>query len=229
MHRIQFIHQPPANSARSASAVLVSCAFHGVMLGLLLWLTFYYQSHLPPPSGAAPGAPTITLQKMVIVSPPPEPPQPPPATPPTVEAKVVPRLSEAGVPVLAAIPVPPVEKPPVKATKVAPPAAHQIKAAAHVQPKAAKLASFTSAATGRDEMSNPTYPAEAIDRNESGTVYLSVQFDSEGNVLGVKMTQSSGYSILDNDAKSFIRAHWHSSSMAGEVVIAPIQYKLENH
>jgi len=75
---------------------------------------------------------------------------------------------------------------------------------------------------------HPPYPTEAQDRGQTGTVYLDVQFDAQGSVVGTKVTQSSGVPILDSETRSFIRSHWHSSMYAGQIVNVPVQYKLEN-
>jgi len=240
MHRIDFIHKPRADGgpARSLRAFLASCAFHGLLLCLILWLAFLYRSQMPPlKSGSAFGAPSISLEKMIIISPPPQPPAALPAPAPTVAATMPPREPKtkpappkATVPVLAvqpSQPMPAVEPiasktPTVIHTAISHPATTQ----AH--PKPAAPASPSSYASGPNVLPHPPYPLEARDRGQTGTVVMHVQFDARGNVAQAEVAQSSGVPILDSETQSFIRAHWHSAAHAGQTISQPVQYSLEN-
>jgi protein TonB len=238
MSRIDFIHKPRADRSRRRSlrAFLASCAVHGLGICLLLGLAFLYRSQMPPPkSGSAPGAPSISLETMVIVSPPPQPPAPAPtvaaaAPPPEPEAKPPP--PEATVPVLTvqpSKPMPAIQPITAKIRAAIHPAISPTAAAtAQSPPKPAAPASPSSYAPGVNVLPHPPYPTEARDRGQTGTVVMNVQFDARGGVALAEVAQSSGVPILDSETRSFIRAHWHSPSYAGQTVSVPVQYKLEN-
>lgn len=233
MHRIHFIRQPRADGepTRRLRAFLASCVFHGLALGLLLGLTFLYRSHLPPPkSGSAPGAPSILLEKIVIISPPPAPTVTAiaPSPPRKPEAKPPPPL--ATVPLLAAQPTKPAPPSPAKTLVAIHPAiSHPAAATAQSNlPKPAAPVSFSSYAPGPSVLPHPPYPQEARELKQTGTVTLNVQFDSKGDVAQAEVAQSSGVPVLDSATRSFIRAHWHSPAYAGQLVSVPVQYTLQN-
>src|SRR5271156_1858354 len=99
MHRINFVHQPRSdiNPTHGLRAFFASCVFHGLLLGLVIGLGFLYHSHLSPlKSGSAPGSSFISLEKMVVISPPSPPPPPHPPKPAT--ASTPPHALEAKPP-----------------------------------------------------------------------------------------------------------------------------------
>ena len=236
-------------------AFLASCVFHGLMLGSLMALTLAYRSHLPPPkSGSAAGAPALSLETMVIVSPPPQPPAPQPPKPapavdsspafptpaPTVAVITPPRETEeakpapakATVPVLAIQPSTPMQPTQSKAAKIRV-AIHPANSPATVTTtqspsKPATAAACSSYASGLNDMPHPPYPTEAQDRGQTGTVVMNVCFDIKGDVADAKVAQSSGVPLLDTATRSFIRVRWHCPAYAGQVVNVPVQYKLES-
>jgi protein TonB len=236
MHRIQFIHQPHPDGARSLRAVLASCTFHGLALGLLLALTFLYRSEMPPPkSGSAPGSASISLEKIIVVSPPvrPAPPQPPkPATAsiPLRAPEAKPPSPEAAVPLLAAQPVKPALSIPAKTqAAIHPVISHPTVATAQSSPpQPAAPATPSSYAPGLSVLPHPPYPVEARDRGLTGTVVVNVHFNAQGDVARAEVAQSSGVPILDSETRSFIRANWHSPAYAGQTVSVPVQYTLQN-
>jgi len=259
MHGIDFIHKPRSDGgpARSLRAFLASCAFHGLLLGSAVALGFMYRSHLPPiPSGSAPGAPALSMETMVIVSPPPQPPKPmlPPPFPPVTAATPLPKpapavgsISAVGTPAVGGRPAPPEGTVPVLAVQPSKPMqalqspAAKIQAASHPAishtaaataqsspPKPAAAASPSSYAPGPSVLPHPPYPTEARDRGQTGTVIMNVQFNFKGDVADAEVAQSSGVPLLDTATRSFIRAHWHSPAYAGQAVSVPVQYKLEN-
>jgi protein TonB len=232
MDRIQFIHPPRENPARNVRAILASCAFHALMLGALLGLTFYYQLHEPPPpSGSAAGAPTITLEAMVVV---PTPPAPTPVlTPPTVEPPIPTvakplqepispeKLPDEGLPVL---PMKPSKQTLAKTPEQEP---HRPNTESSTKPAPAAMAS--SYAPGVNTLPHPPYPIEARNRGQTGTVVMFVRFDAQGNVEHAEVSVTSGVPELDSETKSFIREHWHSADYAGQTISQPVQYSLEDH
>jgi periplasmic protein TonB len=221
-------------------------------------LGFLYRSHLPPVrSGSAPGAPTLTLQTMVIVSPPsqpppPQPPKPAPAvstipalpapaptvtttTPPPKPAPAVGTISAVGTPAVGSRPAPPEATVPVLAIQPGKPIqalqspAAKISATSHPAiSHTATAASPSSYAPGPSLLPHPPYPTEARDRGQTGTVIMDVQFDVKGDVADARVAQSSGVPLLDTATRSFIRAHWHSLAYAGQAVSVPVQYTLQN-
>ena len=223
MGQLDLISRPRADKGQPhrLRAFLASCAFHGLMLGLILVLAFLCRSQMSPPkSGSAPGAPSISLEKITIVSPPPKP-------APAVGSKPVP--PEATVPVLAVQPVRPMQTTPSK-TPVAihPPISHSPIATTQSSQKPAAAASVSSYAPGPNMLPHPPYPQQAWDLQQTGTVTMNVHFDVKGDVAQVEVTQSSGVPILDSETRSFIRAHWHSAAYAGQTISQPVQYTLEN-
>jgi protein TonB len=244
MSQLDLISSPRADKGQPhrLRAFLASCAFHGLLLCLILWLAFLYHSQMPPlKSGSAFGAASISLEKMIIVSPPPQPPPALPAPAPTVADTTPPREPapavgskpappKATVPILAVQPSQPM--PAVKPAASKTPSmirltiSHPATTQAH--PKPAAPASSSSYARGPNVLPHPPYPLEARDRGQTGTVVMNVQFDARGNVAQAEVAQSSGVSILDSETQSFIRAHWHSTAYAGQTISQPVQYSLEN-
>jgi protein TonB len=53
------------------------------------------------------------------------------------------------------------------------------------------------------------YPSEALKRHEQGTVGLSISVDTEGRIIDVEVSRSSGSGSLDQAATDWIRDHWH--------------------
>lgn len=209
------------------------------MLCLILGLAFLYRSQLlPPKSGSAPGAPSISLEKMIIVSQPSQPPLPqlqkpviaPSAPAPAVVTATPPRESEARpvppeatVPVLAVQPSTPVQKTAPK-TRVTMHPASSPTATAHGLSKPAAATSVSSYAPGVSVFPHPPYPPEAVTHRETGVVLMNVQFDAKGNVARAEVEQSSGVLLLDTETRSFIRMHWHSTEYAGQIISQSVQY-----
>ena len=189
------------NKARHVLVFCASCAFHGLVLVVLLVSTYLCQSHLPPKSGSAPGAPTITLSTLVIVSPPPPAPPPPmvtkpapdpapsPAptpvaveTPPPPEPETKASLPETGVPVLAEQPVSPApaKTEPVKISHPTHPMLSHT-TTTRPSPKAATASVASSYSPGLSSLPHPPYPLEARDRRQTGTVIMNVLFNEHGD------------------------------------------------
>ena len=230
MDRIKFIHQPRGNP-HHARAIFASCAFHALMLGVLLGVTIYYQLHPPSlPSGSPPGAPTITLQAMVVAPAPPEPPAPTPL-PPAIAAwppvSVVEPLPEPLAPIK--LPIDGVPILPIKQSNPILAQTHEpYHALAQTQAKPATASTPSSYSPGVNALPHPPYPTEAQSRGEHGTVTVLVHFDGQGNVSHVEVSESSGVPVLDAETKSFVREHWHCSDYAGQAISQPVEYSLVN-
>lgn len=249
MSRLNFISSPRMEKGRKhhRRAFLASLLFHGLALGSAFALALAYRSYLPIKSGSAPGAPSLLLEKMIVVSTPsqPPPPQPPKptitpaastpvaaATAPLREPKSEPIPPKATVPVLAIQPSKPmpVIEPPMPKTEVSIHSAisHTKIAATQSHSKPTTAPSVSSYAPGPNVLPHPPYPTEAHDRGQTGTVVMNVYFDVKGDVAQAEVAQSSGVPVLDSETRSFIRTHWHSSAYAGQSINVPVQYKLEN-
>jgi len=119
-------------------------------------------------------------------------------------------------------PPPPVPAPPVPKPVV-------IKKPKFTAPKATgtgESASVSRLVVGSSGFPSPGYPYEAQVRRQTGTVLVSIQFDSSGSVSDVEVVRSSGSSTLDLNSRSFIRAHWRNESFAGRRATVPIVYQL---
>lgn len=225
MDRIQYIPPPREAPGRHLVLILASFAFHAVMLAVLLAVTIYYRLHMPPPSGSAPGAPTITMQMMVITdSPTVTPPTPTPDLQvPVPEVQVTSpqmtmaptKLPDVGIPVL-----------PMRSTE-----SHETKkpvrpkTASSAKPSAAPV--MSSYALGVNILSHPPYPPDARAKGQSGTVVLNVRFNAAGDVVRVDISESSGVESLDSEARGYARSHWHCADYAGQTVSQPVQFVLE--
>lgn len=243
MIRTDFIPKPPASGgpAHGLRAFVASCVFHGVLLGSIVGLSLFYRLHLAPiKSGSAPGASVISLETMVITSPPPQP-APPGPTPPISQTRAtispptsyqlvaLPKLPEEGVPVLAIPPRKPTLSKPTEAQAAVHPAiSHSIATVMPSSRPPTSAASCSSYAPGLNALPHPPYPVEASDLRETGVVVMRVHFDGRGDVAQAEVAQSSGVPILDSETRSFIRAHWHSVTYAGQTISQPVEYSLEN-
>jgi TonB family protein len=205
MPRLDLVSRPRTQTkqANRLHALAASFLFHGLMLALILSLRVLYESTAPPiKSGSMPGAPSITLEKMVVISPRPQPPAP-----------MVVTAQSAPQPTMQATPHPAIS--------------HARLTAAQSHPKKAAAPSVSSYAAGPNLWPHPPYPEEARDRGKTGTVIMNVQFNASGDVASTEVAQSSGVPLLDSETRSYIRAHWHSQTYAGQAVSVPVQYSLE--
>jgi protein TonB len=78
----------------------------------------------------------------------------------------------------------------------------------------------TTADTGnRGDRPRPDkYPQEALDLGQQGTVVLLLTVDDVGVVTSVSVKESSGYSILDRDARNWVKRHWLQPPINGSHV-----------
>jgi TonB family protein len=249
MHEIHFISKPRSDHRSVRYAFFASLVFHGLAMGSVLALMIYYRSHLPLiKKGSPSGSTTISLQKMVVVPPPIIPPAPPAtviasAPPPPISVITpreiaveppapsritdAPKPSEEGVPVLLLAPPPPVRTPQPRIVKTAAPMINSPAKQPPAKPKTVPSLASSSYMPGREDLPHPPYPLEARDRHETGTVVMAVRFDADGGVEQARVSQSSGVPVLDSETKSFIRANWHSLSLAGQTISVPVRYTLQ--
>jgi TonB family protein len=79
----------------------------------------------------------------------------------------------------------------------------------------------------------PPYPGEARRLKEEGLVRLYVQLDSQGKVVSVSVSQSSGFSLLDEAALSTVKGwQFKPARMAGIAVSTsvniPVLFRLKD-
>ena len=89
----------------------------------------------------------------------------------------------------------------------------------------------TTADTGdRGDRPKPeSYPAQALQLGQQGTVVLLLTVDDVGAVTGVTVKESSGYPILDRDAARWVRRHWIQPPINGSHVYeTKIIYRIKN-
>ncbi|MCP5560283.1 MAG: TonB family protein [Verrucomicrobiaceae bacterium] len=72
----------------------------------------------------------------------------------------------------------------------------------------------------------PPYPSFARNRRMQGTVYLSIQVSTSGQVSSVQITRSSGYSDLDRYASEWVKSRWKWSTGKGGSYRQPFVFKL---
>jgi TonB family protein len=145
-----------------------------------------------------------------------------PPPPPTVNPEFICQV-ELPKPVVTPPPPVPVTPPPPKPVIVAKP--H------FTAPKATgtgESAGVSHLVVGSSGFPKPIYPYAAQVRHQTGTVTVSIQFDSTGGVADADVAESSGVPALDSGAVSFIRAHWHDERFAGQRDTVPIEFDMNN-
>lgn len=77
---------------------------------------------------------------------------------------------------------------------------------------------------------NKKYPYSARRRGYEGTVVIKLHIDCEGRLQGLKMVESSGFDILDNEALSLASSVFPIREKLPEPVtlLIPIDYSLHN-
>lgn len=63
---------------------------------------------------------------------------------------------------------------------------------------------------------NKVMPAQAVRRGITGTVTIRVYFDGEGNYVSAEIEESSGSSLLDNDARALAARSGGATNTTGE-------------
>ncbi len=74
----------------------------------------------------------------------------------------------------------------------------------------------TTADTGTGgDRPEPKYPEVAQQLGEEGTVVLTLTVDDVGAMSSVEVKNSSGFPLLDRDAKSWVKRHWIQPPIGG--------------
>jgi len=153
-------------------------------------------------------------EQMEVVLVPDDLPPPPPTPNPDFIRQIVPPK-----PVVLPPPVPVVAQPKPK------PVAHPH----YTAPRATgsgDSATVSRLVVGSSGFPQPGYPYLALQRRQTGTVNVSIQFDAAGHAEEVEIIGSSGLAILDSAAQDFIRANWQNESFAGRRATVPIEFHL---
>ncbi|WP_048863153.1 energy transducer TonB, partial [Acidisphaera rubrifaciens] len=79
----------------------------------------------------------------------------------------------------------------------------------------------------------PTYPGQARERGEQGTVIVRVQVTAEGTAASVSVGRSSGHPLLDAAALDAIRSWRFRPATRGGVPVAaqaevPVSFQLDD-
>jgi TonB family protein len=79
---------------------------------------------------------------------------------------------------------------------------------------------------GTSGLPHPGYPTRARMMHISGTVMISVSFDSGGKAVNAEIVSSSGSGMLDEPTRSFILENWRNEAFAGKTETVPVEYNL---
>jgi TonB family protein len=99
------------------------------------------------------------------------------------------------------------------------PAPAPVMAAPHVQMESRLVVGTTG-------LPHPGYPTRAKLMHISGTVLMSVSFDSSGKAVAAEVVNSSGSGMLDEPTRDFILKNWQYEALAGRTETVPIEYNL---
>lgn len=75
----------------------------------------------------------------------------------------------------------------------------------------------------------PSYPIEARQLHEQGTVRLKVTIGKNGNVEQVHVLQTSGHRILDDAAVRAVQSWKAQPQFAGRTLVFPVHFSLRRH
>lgn len=86
---------------------------------------------------------------------------------------------------------------------------------------------------GSKKNPHPSYPLLARKRGWEGRVIVQADIDKKGNVINIKIKESSGFEILDNESIKTLRKWKFSPAKQGDkfiedIVEIPIRYQLTN-
>jgi protein TonB len=167
----------------------------------------------------------VEIQLVEPPKPPPpkiEPPKPPPPKTPVKRQQVLPRIQTA-VPDTPTVDSTPTEVPVAVApvTEPSPP-----------PPPAPEPVTAPFGRAGYLNNSPPEYPKLAARNGWQGTVLLKVRVLSTGKVETVEVEKSSGFKLLDEEAKATVRTWQFTPSKRGSNPIdgwatVPIEFKLD--
>ena len=181
----------------------------------------WYASHHAPAAKVPPRKHEVEVQLVEPPKPPPpkiEPPKPPR---PAAGKQTLPQIQTA-VPDAPAVDSTPVEAPVAVAPVSAPPS----------PPPEPEVVTAPFGRAGYLNNPPPQYPNLAARNGWQGTVLLKVRVLSTGRVDEVEVQKSSGFKLLDEEAKATVRSWQFSPSKRGSTPIdgwatVPIEFKLD--
>lgn len=212
---------------------LVGLVFVLAIHGVLLYAAVSYKL-IPPPNEA------VTLMVNLInpppkkvEPPPPEPPKPPPPkkvvlvkekpVDPPKPAPVLVSQAPVSSPTEAVAPPPPPPEP-VKETPPEP----------TPPPKSAEPVHLSELSLACPQRNQPAYPPVSQRKGEQGQVKLRVELDESGNVISVKVAQSSGFKRLDDAGINAVKS-WKCDAATRDgkpvraVALQPFDFILEGN
>ena len=182
----------------------------------------WYASHRAPAANMPPRKHEVEVQLVQPAKPLPpkvEPPKPPPPKP-QVKRQTVPQIQTA-VPDTPAVDSTPAEAPVAVAPASEPP-----------PPPEPEVVTAPFGRAGYLNNPPPQYPSLAARNGWQGTVLLKVRVLSTGRVDEVEVQRSSGFKLLDEEAKVTVRTWQFTPSRRGATAIdgwasVPIEFKLD--
>jgi protein TonB len=208
--------EPPPSRSRYGEdrqlnwpAIIVTTALHAAAFAAALLVGFQVVAKKEAP-------PRLTVVNLTPPPPPPSAATPPPARPDIV-APIPPLLIAHNPPPMATTPDPAPTQPSPVSSVVGSPAVSVPVVAAPSPPSVVQ-----DSALGAKMVSGapPRYPMESRRHHEQGTVVLSVTLGIDGKVSSIAVSQSSGFSRLDDAALSAVRKwRWTPITRDGKPVM----------
>jgi len=184
--------KPRAPREKVNIGVLMSVAFHAVLIGYLLYLVHPHVSFMEPKKVMA----TVELAPPPPPPPPPPPKEPPPKTPPKLNTPPPPQqiVTQAAVPTpdLPTVPPPPAEvipsppPPPARVVGTTVPAAYYNGLEALIQ-------------------KSVQYPKKSIEEQEEGNCMVRVTFSRDGTIEDEQLINKAGFPMLDSECKGVFK------------------------
>lgn len=190
----------------SAPAFIITAAVHAAAFASALLVGFQAVKKADEPR--------LTVVDLTPPAPPPAPDTPPPPARPEIVAPTPPLQITRNPPPVATTPDPVIDQPlPTPSAPSAPPVSVPVAASPSVVQDSNLAAKMVSG-------SPPRYPMESRRKREQGTVVLAVTLGTDGCVSSISISQSSGFSRLDDAALSAVRKwRWTPIMKEGRPVI----------
>jgi TonB family protein len=190
------IHDYPREKLYVPWGMIASLAFHGAIIGVVLWVAYLHhiRSLREMMTASIADLPQDQLEILLVD----DKKEPPPTDNPLwIKQLIIPKIKP---------PPPPPPPPKPKPKQVMRVVQHLV--------------------VGSHNLPRPRYPMEAYRDHIQGTVTMHVSFDGAGGVISAEVVDSSGSPILDSETRNFILGNWHDPDFAGQTDDVPIQYVL---
>jgi TonB family protein len=206
------LSQYPREHQHVGRSVAVSIFLHLTIAALVCLITYWLgitslkdllsKGGAIAESGPAPEQPMTVELQLEDIAPPPTP------NPEFIQQTIKPKVAPPPVPIKK-----PDVKPVPKPRYTAPNAKGE-----------GKTQNVSPARLGTSGLPYPSYPAEALNRHEGGTVGIRVVFGPDGSVSSADITESSGVTLLDVSTRNFVYGHWKNASLANQTIHIPVIY-----